>query len=897
REVVAAVASPIDLGEKLRLVARRLSEALAVSECHLYEYVGDSDQLRLVAAWGADLAISHEEWVGETVDVRERPSYRATVVDRVVTEARLDDPDLSQGDRDDMERWSELSCLSVPLVFDDQVIGIVDLVEKRAVRHFSDGEREIAATLALPAAIALREARTRRLEADQRRYLSSLVSASGAFTQNEAVDDVLDHIAQEATEALDVSQAAIYEHDEENDAIFNRVLCEREKAIAPEDPLGTAYALDKYPGERRILMSDDIVLERMSDPDLPHDRRGSLETWGEKSVLSVPLHFHDQRLGILRLYEFDVERTFSEEERRLAAGLGELASAAINNARVRRAQDDRTRQLASLLDASTAITSTVVLEDVLELVGRQTAEALGSQQCVISEYLKDHDAIATRSLYTRTDVPQDDCVREIGTVFSLDLYPSDRKLLSGGEIVQRHLGDPGLPRDVRETMDAFAEKACLNVPLLFRGEALGILALVEFDHERQFTAEEIELARGLSEQAATAIHHARLYRQQEEQNRRLVTLLEVSQRIAASLDESTVLSEVVAGVSSLFDQDTVVSRVWLRGEDDRFEPVEQPDVLEGDSGVPVVAAATAGSDAEDARVAAVLADDSSRYWLSAPASAAAGQDALVARMVESGRPSQDDLRADGHRLLLPLRVHGVLSGYVEVRDTGPDPFSDDDVQVLQVLASEATVALEKADNYGKLEATYLQTVTALAAAMEAKDQYTADHADILANMAVAIGRRLGLSETDLRNLQYAAVLHDIGKIGIPGAILNKPDRLTEDEFAVMAEHTIIGERIISQIEHLRSIGHIVRAAHERWDGSGYPDGLGGDRIPLSSRIVMVCDAYHAMTSDRPYRKALSEDVALEELRCNAGTQFDPVIVGQFLDTWPHFDGDHATAVN
>jgi HD-GYP domain-containing protein (c-di-GMP phosphodiesterase class II) len=113
----------------------------------------------------------------------------------------------------------------------------------------------------------------------------------------------------------------------------------------------------------------------------------------------------------------------------------------------------------------------------------------------------------------------------------------------------------------------------------------------------------------------------------------------------------------------------------------------------------------------------------------------------------------------------------------------------------------------------------------------------------------------------------------------------------------MAEHTVIGERIISQIDHLRSIGHIVRAAHEHWDGSGYPDGLDGDRIPLSSRIVMVCDAYHAMTSDRPYRKALSEDVALDELRRYAGTQFDPVIVEHFLATWPHFNGDHGAAVN
>jgi HD-GYP domain-containing protein (c-di-GMP phosphodiesterase class II) len=173
-------------------------------------------------------------------------------------------------------------------------------------------------------------------------------------------------------------------------------------------------------------------------------------------------------------------------------------------------------------------------------------------------------------------------------------------------------------------------------------------------------------------------------------------------------------------------------------------------------------------------------------------------------------------------------------------------------------------------------------VTALAAAMEAKDQYTASHADSLAAMAVAVGSRMGLTEAELRMLQYAAVLHDIGKIGIPGHILNKPGRLSADEFAVMAEHTLIGERIISPIEYLRPVARIVRAAHERWDGHGYPDQLAGAEIPLASRILLVCDAYHAMSSDRPYRRALPLAEAVEELRSNAGAQFDPAVVAVFI---------------
>jgi HD-GYP domain-containing protein (c-di-GMP phosphodiesterase class II) len=135
-------------------------------------------------------------------------------------------------------------------------------------------------------------------------------------------------------------------------------------------------------------------------------------------------------------------------------------------------------------------------------------------------------------------------------------------------------------------------------------------------------------------------------------------------------------------------------------------------------------------------------------------------------------------------------------------------------------------------------------------------------------------------------LQYAAVLHDIGKIGIPGNILNKPEALTREEFDTMAQHTIIGERIISRIDYLVPIARIIRSAHERWDGAGYPDGLQGEEIPLASRILLVCDAFDAMTTDRPYRKALPIETALGELGRNAGTQFDPRVVDVFLAAYP-----------
>ena len=132
-----------------------------------------------------------------------------------------------------------------------------------------------------------------------------------------------------------------------------------------------------------------------------------------------------------------------------------------------------------------------------------------------------------------------------------------------------------------------------------------------------------------------------------------------------------------------------------------------------------------------------------------------------------------------------------------------------------------------------------------------------------------------MDEDRLRDLRFAAVFHDIGKLSIPEAILSKPGPLTPDEWAIMERHTLVGEQILAPVAFLSGVCTLVRHEHERWDGAGYPDGLAGEAIPLGSRIIFACDALHAMTSDRPYRRALGRATAVEELRRNAGTQFDP----------------------
>jgi HD-GYP domain-containing protein (c-di-GMP phosphodiesterase class II) len=196
--------------------------------------------------------------------------------------------------------------------------------------------------------------------------------------------------------------------------------------------------------------------------------------------------------------------------------------------------------------------------------------------------------------------------------------------------------------------------------------------------------------------------------------------------------------------------------------------------------------------------------------------------------------------------------------------------------LLRVFARERAERLAAAL---ELHQTYRGTVMVLSDVVEADDNYTADHCRSVVDLTISTADVLGLSRDERQDLETAALLHDVGKIAIPKEILNKPAKLTDEEFELMKSHTIEGQALLDRVGgRLARVGEIVRSCHERWDGQGYPDGMRGEEIPLAARIVFCCDAYSAMTTDRPYRAATTPEAAMAELRANAGTQFEPRIV-------------------
>jgi putative nucleotidyltransferase with HDIG domain len=265
------------------------------------------------------------------------------------------------------------------------------------------------------------------------------------------------------------------------------------------------------------------------------------------------------------------------------------------------------------------------------------------------------------------------------------------------------------------------------------------------------------------------------------------------------------------------------------------------------------------------------------------------------RVARTGRPAMvNDTAADPDylgtgagtdprsELALPIIVAESNWGVLNLEQLERGAFGEEDLLLAHVIAGQIGAAIHRCQLVGELEDAFLTTIGVISDAVEMQDAYTANHANEVAELALAVGERLGIEGVELDRLRYGALLHDVGKIGIPAEILRKPGPLSAEERLRMDEHTAIGARMLERIPFLAPVAPLVRSAHERHDGGGYPDGLRGDEIPRGAMVIAACDAFHAMTSDRSYRRAMNLEDAEAELRANAGTQFEPGVVAALL---------------
>lgn len=233
-------------------------------------------------------------------------------------------------------------------------------------------------------------------------------------------------------------------------------------------------------------------------------------------------------------------------------------------------------------------------------------------------------------------------------------------------------------------------------------------------------------------------------------------------------------------------------------------------------------------------------------------------------------------------LAFPLRLKKRKYGVVEIINKKHGRFTKRDLKICKSISPFVAITLENATLFERIENMFFGMIRAFAKAAEAKDPYTSGHVERVENLSYLLAREIGLRGGDLKNARIAGILHDIGKIGIPDEILKKTKKLTKKEYEVIKKHVLYAREILEPISELKDIIPAIYYHHERYDGKGYPEGKKGEEIPLLARIVSIVDAFDAMASDRPYRKALSAKEILREFLKNKGKQFDPYLVDKFL---------------
>ena len=391
------------------------------------------------------------------------------------------------------------------------------------------------------------------------------------------------------------------------------------------------------------------------------------------------------------------------------------------------------------------------------------------------------------------------------------------------------------------------------VPLTFGTRVVGVIVISKLGLN-QFDEDDVRLIEVLAGHAAVALENASLYEAARREAERARALLEFSRQLSSVDGMAAVGDKIVELTASTLGSPR--ASLWF----------------EESVGGEIKLQATYGySELSRERLARMtFTHDLAAEHLvgKEPFVVTDEQYRAVAVKDQTGRPLA----------IAPLTLDGGRLGCIAVVPPRDAEFTERQLRLLAGLAHQSKLALMNAGNFQTLERTFLETVEALANALEANDEYTSSHARWITDLALKVGDELGLDGASLKRLELGALFHDIGKIGIPEAILSKPAPLTPEERKIVEAHPELGEKIIAPIDRLEDVRPIVRHCHERYDGAGYPDRLSGEAIPVESRIILVCDAYHAMTTDRPYRRRLPAGEALRRLREAAGTQFDPRVV-------------------
>ena len=574
----------------------------------------------------------------------------------------------------------------------------------------------------------------------------------------------------------------------------------------------------------------------------------------EESVLATPLTYGTTVIGVIAITKLGVGQ-FNDEDVQLLEVLGGHASVAIENARLYERERREAEHAKALLEFADLVSKAPSFESIGEETVKKAASLLEATQA--SLWL--HDPASGRFMCSAS-------TGMVGNVEGEAIIDDHVDAIDAENFLWGHespwIVSPELQEQFFHTHHSVRSRYLAVAPLRTGHGVRGWIS-VRSPHEvdAYFRSDHLKILEGLSYQASVAMQKASLYKAQKEEAEVANALLQFSRELASAEGLDEVLARVVQQAARILSAPK--TSVWMQ---------------ETGSGDIVPEASFGYSEEERDRLAGLrISEDMAYRFLAATEPFVAKTENLtyldVAPEISDGNPL-----AVG-----PIQIEGRLGCIVAVAPTLVETdFSEKKMRLLAGICDQAKLGITNASSFESLERTFYETVEALANALEAQDEYTASHARSLTDMVLTVGAEMGIEGKDLKRLELGALFHDIGKIGIPSDILRKAGPLTDEEWKIIKMHPELGEKILAPIDRLADVRPIVRHCHEHYDGSGYPDKLQANQIPIESRIILVCDAFDAMTTDRSYRKALPVKEACRRLNEASGGQFDPEIVAAFM---------------
>jgi HD-GYP domain-containing protein (c-di-GMP phosphodiesterase class II) len=740
--------------------------------------------------------------------------------------------------------------MAVPLVVGDRLIGVV-AVDSSEMNAFSKEDCTILSTLASMVTKVLENARLLAESQQKIREMTRLFAISerlaGAWGESEGV---LDAVLNDAMEAIGCAGMALmfYNSDREDLAM---VAC-RGLPVELEHlriPLGKGIHGWVAQQRKPLLITD-------ATQDLTIAKHSFLDQFS-RSFLCIPLQTPERLVGVLGAYQKREKGVFQEDDQQLLTTIGQLLTAFFEN---RRLFEDSRRKLeyfSTLYKVSSSVSRTLNISKLFGMILQQVQDVMDVENCSLMMY----DAIKNQlTLDAAIGLPKDMVGKirvEVGEgiagwvaqhkqpVFLKDISKDER-------FVHRH-----------GRLD-YKTRSVLSVPIMHNKVLLGVLNVNNKRSGQAFTEDDLNLLLGISGQISQALANANLHERTEQQVAELSLIQELGKAINSSLDLDSVLNYFIDMTSRILEADRSTLMLYDEQEKELYVQVsrgfEDKRIREIRFKIGEGIAGRAAELRKPIRVAHTHLDQTYKRL---PFS----ETEKACTLISAPLMNRDHLI-------------GVINCERELDKKGP--FTAENLDLLDTLASQASVAIQNARLYNNLLNYYFETIQALAAAIDAKDSYTHGHSRRVTDLSIGIAQVMGLSRDEVHSIRHAALLHDVGKIGISEQILLKPGRLTDEEFETIKTHPHIGAGILDSIEFLKTVCLMIEHHHERYDGRGYPAGLKGEEIPLGARIIGVADSFDAITSTRPYRKPLTfAEASNEILRCS-GTQFDPAVVKAFM---------------